>query len=93
MAKLGGKIWKELGALAYVECVADDVSVGRIMSFPRSVRLKKDEVVVLSWIVYCSRAAPDPDEQEGHERSAHGEVRRARRDAVRRQADDHSQWL
>jgi uncharacterized protein YbaA (DUF1428 family) len=59
MAKLGGKIWKELGALAYVECVADDVSVGKVTSFPRSVKLKKGEVVVFSWIVYRSRADRD----------------------------------
>jgi uncharacterized protein YbaA (DUF1428 family) len=59
MARLAGKIWKELGALAYVECVADDAPVGKLTSFPRSVKLKRGEVVVFSWIVYRSRADRD----------------------------------
>jgi uncharacterized protein YbaA (DUF1428 family) len=55
MAKKAGKIWKEYGALEYVECVADDVKPGKLTSFPQSVKLKPDEVVVFSWIVYKSR--------------------------------------
>ncbi|WP_295557253.1 DUF1428 domain-containing protein [uncultured Hyphomicrobium sp.] len=54
-----GKIWMEYGALSYVECVADDVPVGKITSFPRSVKLKEGEVVVFSWITYKSRAHRD----------------------------------
>jgi uncharacterized protein YbaA (DUF1428 family) len=38
------------------ECVADDVKVGKTTSFPQSVKLKPDETVVFSWIVYESRA-------------------------------------
>jgi uncharacterized protein YbaA (DUF1428 family) len=56
MARLGGKIWKEHGALEYHECVADDVKPGKTTSFPQSVKLKPDEVVVFSWIVYKSKA-------------------------------------
>jgi len=59
MAKLGAKIWMELGAESYVECVADDVKVGKWTSFPRAVKLKAGEVVVFSWITYKSRAARD----------------------------------
>lgn len=59
MARKAGKIWKELGALAYVECAADDVQVGKWTSFPRSVKLKEGETVVFSWIVYESREARD----------------------------------
>ena len=40
-------MWKDHGALEYVECVADDVKPGKWTSFPQSVKLKKDEVVVL----------------------------------------------
>ena len=40
LAKTAGKIWREYGALAYVECIADDVNVGKRTSFPRSVKLK-----------------------------------------------------
>jgi uncharacterized protein YbaA (DUF1428 family) len=53
------KVWKEYGAQDYVECVADDVKPGKWTSFPQSVKLKKGEVVVFSWITYRSRAARD----------------------------------
>jgi uncharacterized protein YbaA (DUF1428 family) len=59
MAKKVGKVWMDHGALTYVECVADDVKVGKRTSFPRSVKLKRGEVVVFAWITFPSRAARD----------------------------------
>jgi len=59
MARTASKVWREHGALEYVECVADDVKVGKRTSFPRSVKLKRNEVVVFAWITYPSRAARD----------------------------------
>jgi uncharacterized protein YbaA (DUF1428 family) len=59
MSKKAGKLWKEYGALEYRECVADDVKPGKWTSFPQSVKLKNDEVVIFSWIVYKSRAQRD----------------------------------
>ena len=59
MALKAGKVWREHGALEYRECVADDVPVGKRTSFPRSVKLKPGETVVLSWVVYKSRAHRD----------------------------------
>jgi uncharacterized protein YbaA (DUF1428 family) len=59
MARKVGKIWREHGALDYKECVADDVKPGKVTSFPQSVKLKADETVVFSWIVYKSRAQRD----------------------------------
>ena len=59
MARKAGKIWKEYGALEYVECVGDDVKPGKVTSFPQAVKLKADETVVFSWIVYKSRAHRD----------------------------------
>ena len=56
MASLAAKVWKEHGALEYVECVADDVKKGKVTSFPQSVKLKSREVVVFAWIAYKSRA-------------------------------------
>jgi uncharacterized protein YbaA (DUF1428 family) len=56
IAKKMGKIWMEHGALEYVECVADDVKPGKLTSFPQSVKLKPDEVVVFSYVAYKSRA-------------------------------------
>jgi uncharacterized protein YbaA (DUF1428 family) len=59
MARKAGKIWREHGALEYVECVADDVKPGKLTSFPQAVKLKDGEVVVFSWIVYASRRDRD----------------------------------
>ena len=59
MARLGGQIWKEYGALSYVECIGDDVPYGELTSFPRAVQAKEDEIVVFSWITYESRKARD----------------------------------
>ena len=59
MARQAGKVWKEHGALQYVEAVADDVQPGKSTSFPQSVRLKPGETVVFAFITYSSRAARD----------------------------------
>ena len=59
MAKKAGKVWLDHGALEFRECVADDVKVGKRTSFPRSVKLKRGETVMFSWIVYRSRAHRD----------------------------------
>lgn len=59
VARLAGKIWREHGALAYVECIGDDVPVGKHTSFTKAVKLKDGEVVAFSWIVYKSRAQRD----------------------------------
>ncbi len=59
MARLAGKVWREHGALDYQEYIADDVKTGKLTSFPRSVKLKADEVVVFSYIVYKSRRDRD----------------------------------
>lgn len=59
LARKAGKIWREHGALSYVECVADDVKPGKATSFPQSVKLKEGEVVVFSYIVYKSRRERD----------------------------------
>ena len=59
MSRKAGKIWREYGALDYVECVADDVKPGKSTSFPQAVKLKSGEPVVFSWIVYKSRRDRD----------------------------------
>ena len=59
MARKAGKVWREHGALDYRECVAEDVKVGKLTSFPRSVKMKPNETVVFSWITYKSRKHRD----------------------------------
>jgi uncharacterized protein YbaA (DUF1428 family) len=59
MAKLSGKVWLEHGALQYRECIADDAKPGKLTSFPQSVKLKKNETVWFSYVVYKSRRDRD----------------------------------
>ncbi|HWK88151.1 MAG TPA: DUF1428 domain-containing protein [Xanthobacteraceae bacterium] len=59
MAAKAGKIWREYGAAAFYECAADDISKGKRTSFPRSVKLKANETVLFSFIIYRSRAERD----------------------------------
>jgi len=58
-ARLGEQVWREHGAVDYVECFGDDVPYGELTSFPRAVQAKEDEMVVFSWIVYKSREHRD----------------------------------
>ena len=59
LSRKAGKIWMEHGAIAYVECVADDVKPGKLTSFPQSVKLKPNETVIFSWITFKSRKDRD----------------------------------
>lgn len=59
MARVSAKVWRQHGALAYTECVADDVKPGKWTSFPQSVKLKRGETVVFSFVVYKSRKDRD----------------------------------
>jgi uncharacterized protein YbaA (DUF1428 family) len=59
MARQASKVWRAYGALEFHECVADDVPHGKRTSFPRSVKLKRGEIVVFSYIVYRSRVDRD----------------------------------
>lgn len=58
-ARLAKKVWLEHGALDYVESMADDVPEGKVTSFPKSVKLKKGEVVFFSWATYKNRKHRD----------------------------------
>lgn len=55
IAQTAGSIWKEHGALAYWECVGDDLNCEGVVSFKTSAGAKDDETVVLAWIVYPSK--------------------------------------
>ena len=56
MSVKAGKVWRELGALAYVECVGDDLDMKVGVPFTRLPNIKKGETVVFSWILYKSKA-------------------------------------
>lgn len=59
IARTAGEIWKEHGALDYVECVGDDVPYGELTSFPRAVQATDQEIVIFAWITYESRQQRD----------------------------------
>jgi uncharacterized protein YbaA (DUF1428 family) len=60
MAREGRKIWMDLGALDYKECVADDIKAKwGTTPFSKVMKLKPGETVVFSYILYKSRAHRD----------------------------------
>lgn len=59
IAAFCGKVWKEHGALAYVECVGDDLRKSFALPFPRMVKTKAGETVMFSFIIYKSRRHRD----------------------------------
>ena len=54
IAKAAGKIWKEYGALDFVETAGDDLAPKG--QFRKMTKVAADETVVFSWIVYRSKA-------------------------------------
>lgn len=65
MAEAIGRVWMELGALQYWECTGDDVKPGTLTSFPQSVQLADDEVVILAWTVFRNREERDRIMEQG----------------------------
>lgn len=59
IAEAAGKIWMDHGALAYVECVGDDLQVEEMIPFPQMAGASPDQTVIFSWIVYESREHRD----------------------------------
>ncbi len=59
-AQIGKKVWKKHGALEYFECVGDDLNqTFSGITFPQTVKAKKNEIIIFSFIVYKSRAHRD----------------------------------
>jgi uncharacterized protein YbaA (DUF1428 family) len=59
IARIGCKVWRDHGALAYHECVGDDLNVPFGLPFPKGIKVKKGETVFFSFIVYKSKAHRD----------------------------------
>ena len=59
IAHKAGKVWRELGALEFRECVGDDLNVKMGTTFTRMMKVKRGETVFFSWIVFKSRAHRD----------------------------------
>jgi uncharacterized protein YbaA (DUF1428 family) len=59
IAQKAGRIWREHGALEFRECAGDDLDVKIGVSFGRTLKLKRGETAVFSWIAFKSRAHRD----------------------------------
>ena len=59
IAQKAGKIWLGHGALQYIEAAGDDLDVKFGVPFPKMTKLKPGETVVISFIMYKSRAHRD----------------------------------
>lgn len=59
LARIGCEVWRDHGALDYLECVGDDLKVPCGLTFPKGISAKPGEVVVFSFIVYKSKAHRD----------------------------------
>jgi len=59
IAQKAGKIWREHGALQYVEAVGDDLDNNWGVSFPKLIKVKPGEKPLFSFIIYKSRADRD----------------------------------
>jgi uncharacterized protein YbaA (DUF1428 family) len=56
LAQKARDIWMEYGALDYRECVGDDMVNDWTVPFPKTAKAKPDEVVILAWITFKSKA-------------------------------------
>jgi uncharacterized protein YbaA (DUF1428 family) len=59
MAENAGKIWIEHGALAFMECIGDDLEIKDMLSFSKVIGAKENETVIFSYIVFRDRAHRD----------------------------------
>lgn len=59
MAQKAGKIWKEHGAVEYVEAIGEDLEVKFGLPFTKLAKLKPGETIFFSFIIYKSRAHRD----------------------------------
>ena len=59
MAQKAGKVWREHGALQYVEAAGDDLDAKFCTPFTKIMKVKPGETVVFAWIVFKSRAHRD----------------------------------
>jgi len=60
MSSRAGKIWREHGALQYIEAAGDDLKHGNVVTdFRKGLAMKAGETLVFAWILYKSRAHRD----------------------------------
>src|SRR5262245_24236518 len=55
ISRMAGKVWREHGALAYVEAIGDELKTKGTAAFPKGIRSKPNEAIFFSYIVYKSK--------------------------------------
>ena len=60
IASKAGKIWKEHGALSYMECAAEDTTENDYsLTFGKGIQTQPDETVIFAFITFKDRAHRD----------------------------------
>ena len=59
MQKKVAEIWKEYGALAYLEFLGDDLQVEETASFIKTMEVKENEQLIFGWVVFPSKEVRD----------------------------------
>jgi uncharacterized protein YbaA (DUF1428 family) len=59
IAQKAGEVWKEHGALEYIEAVGDDLAIEQMVSFKTSAKASEDETVIFAFIVFESKEERD----------------------------------
>jgi uncharacterized protein YbaA (DUF1428 family) len=59
MAMVACKVWMDHGALAYYECVGEDLKPKFGVPFPKLAKAKAGETVVFAWIMFKTRKHRD----------------------------------
>ena len=59
VAEKVAEIWKEYGALAYLEFLGDDLQTEGTASFFKAVEVKENEQLIFGWVVFPSKEIRD----------------------------------
>lgn len=59
VAEKVAEIWKEYGALAYLEFLGDDLQTEGTASFIKTVEVKENEQLIFGWVVFPSKEVRD----------------------------------
>lgn len=53
------EVWKEYGALAYYECVGDDLKLEGVRSFVDATNASEEEIIIFGWTVFENKEQRD----------------------------------
>ena len=59
VAEKVAEIWKEYGALAYLEFLGDDLQAEGTASFIKTMEVKENEQLIFGWVVFSSKEIRD----------------------------------